>query len=98
MNERVMPPGMLTVVFLLSLAALPGCFGPFSGAAAMRIEVEVYKGPLSEEPEVQLGSLVGHIKDATNVLEETQKFATAVIASKGFPPPSVVSQSRLYNA
>lgn len=72
------------LLFLLSVTTLPGCYGPFSGAGAMRIDVEVYKGPLSEEPEVQWGSLLGHIGEAKRILLETDNFTRAVIANKGF--------------
>jgi hypothetical protein len=72
------------VLFLLAVPALPGCYGPFSGAGAMRIDVEVYKGPLSEEPEVQWASLLGHIGEAKRILLETDNFTRAVIANKGF--------------
>jgi hypothetical protein len=65
MNFRATPSIWLTV---LSLAmALAGCgTHPFSGSAAMRIDVEVYKGPLSEEPEIQWGNLWG-------LLDQTQR-------------------------
>ena len=72
------------LLFLLSVTTLPGCYGPFSGAGAMRIDVEVYKGPLSEEPEVQWASLLGHIGEAKRILLETDNFTRAVIANKGF--------------
>lgn len=65
--------------------ALAGCqTGPFSGSASMRVDVEVYKGPLSEEPEVQWGILLGNLRGARRVLIETDNFTRAVIANKEF--------------
>jgi hypothetical protein len=50
------------VLIGLYVTALSACAsGPFSGSGAMRIEVEVYKGPLSQEPEIQWGELVGYL-------------------------------------
>lgn len=52
---------------LLGLLALPGCANtPLSGAGQMRIDVAVYKGPLSKEPDVQWGELLGVIEEAWN--------------------------------
>lgn len=52
----------------LGLAAaltIAGCQGTafLSGAGSMRIDVEVYKGPLSKDPNVQLGELVALTKE-----------------------------------
>ncbi|MDR4464695.1 MAG: hypothetical protein MRJ66_10575 [Nitrospira sp.] len=79
----------LRVRFLFCLTilitALAGCqTGPFSGAAAMRVDVDVYKGPLSEEPEVQWGILLGNLRAARRVLIETDNFTRSVIANKEF--------------
>lgn len=53
---------------LLIVACIPGCMA-FSDSSAMRIEVEVYKGPLSLEPEIQLQELYGYLLEAhTGVL------------------------------
>lgn len=41
---------------------LSGC-GSLSTGASMRVEVEVYKGPLSKEPEVQLGEVFGLVDE-----------------------------------
>lgn len=59
--------------------------GPLSGAAAMRIEVEVYKGPLSLEPENQLGELRGYLLEAYSSLIHTYELLLTVIQTKGFP-------------
>jgi|GEM_PF-858880 len=60
---------------LLGLLTLPGCANtPLSGAGQMRIDVAVYKGPLSKEPDVQWGELIGVVQEAgrgLKVLEET---------------------------
>jgi hypothetical protein len=67
------------------LFSIGGCsVHPFSGSAAMRIDVEVYKGPLSEEPETQWGGLLGDIEEARKGLVETDNLVRAVIANRGF--------------
>lgn len=83
MNSRTTPCFWLIV---LSLAlSLAGCeTHPFSGSAAMRIDVEVYKGPLSEEPEVQWGNLWGLLDQTERGLNETDNLTRAVFANKGF--------------
>ncbi len=63
-------------VFLL-LICLSGC-GIFNDSAAMRIEVEVYRGPLSLEPEIQIGELYGYLTEAQNGLINTSKFISRV--------------------
>ncbi|MBI1765338.1 MAG: hypothetical protein HYR56_28315 [Acidobacteria bacterium] len=45
-----------------------------SGSAAMRVEVEVYKGPLSKDPEVQWGELVGTLNEANSSIETLRKY------------------------
>lgn len=65
--------------------SLTGCeTHPFSGSAAMRIDVEVYKGPLSEEPEIQWGNLWGLLDQTERGLIETDNTTRAVFANKGF--------------
>jgi len=73
-----------TLFFLMALISTGCQSGPFSGAASMRVDVEVYKGPLAEEPELQWGGLVGHLEAARYALIETDNFTRAVIANKGF--------------
>lgn len=46
---------------------LAGC-AAFSTGASMRVEVEVYKGPLSKEPEIQLGEIFGLIGELCDSL------------------------------
>lgn len=68
-----------------SILMLPACStGPFSGSAAMRIEVEVYKGPLSLEPEIQLGELRGYVREAYSALVKTNEFTASVARSRDF--------------
>ena len=83
MNFRATPSFLLIV---LSLAmSLDSCeTHPFSGSAAMRIDVEVYKGPLSEEPEAQWGNLWGLLDQTERGLIETDNLTRAVFANKGF--------------
>ena len=52
--------GRIAVLFLRALAlatSLAGC-AVFSPAGTIRVDVEVYKGPLSKEPQVQIAELV----------------------------------------
>lgn len=69
---------------VLSLFGALGCPGPFSGSAAMRIEVEVYKGPLSEEPELQFARLLGDLYEARKGIIETENVTRAIIANQDF--------------
>ncbi|MGE0642653.1 MAG: hypothetical protein AB7P24_03185 [Nitrospira sp.] len=65
----------VTVLSLSLLTSLTDCtFLAFSDSSAMRIEVEVYKGPLSLEPETQLGELYGYLIEAHNGLGKTYDF------------------------
>jgi hypothetical protein len=70
---------------IVEVLGLSGCSsGPFSGSAAMRIEVEVYKGPLSEEPETQWAALIADLDDARKGLIEADNLIRAIIANKDF--------------
>jgi hypothetical protein len=40
----------------------------------MRVEVEVYKGPLSKDPEIQWGELVGTLREAHDAIDTFQRF------------------------
>ena len=54
---------------LLAAFTLSGCGGlaaNFSAAASMRVEVEVYKGPLSKSVESQWGEFVGMVNEASD--------------------------------
>ncbi|MDI3465144.1 MAG: hypothetical protein OJF50_003965 [Nitrospira sp.] len=80
--RRLELPIILLIVGVLGLA---GC-SALSGAANMRIDVEVYKGPLSERPIVQWGMMKGHLESARKALIESNNFTRAVMANKGFQP------------
>lgn len=59
-------------VFLLGATTLlSGCSGitATSGAASMRIDVDVYQGPLSMEPEMQWGALFGQVEEGVRRLD-----------------------------
>lgn len=66
-----------TLLGLSALTTLLGCtnFLAFSDSSAMRIEVEVYKGPLSLEPEIQLEELYGYLLEAHAGLSRTYNLA-----------------------
>lgn len=74
-----------TIVSLAIGTSLVACeTGPFSGSGSMRIEVEVYKGPLSQEPEMQWGELVGYVEEAKRAIVEVSNFTLGVVANRGF--------------
>jgi hypothetical protein len=76
---------LLTGLIALCVATFSACVsGPFSGSGAMRIEVEVYKGPLSQEPEIQWGELAGYLEEAKRSLVENLNFTLSVVANKDF--------------
>ncbi|MBX3332196.1 MAG: hypothetical protein KF722_17475 [Nitrospira sp.] len=77
--RRDLPINMLALGVLICT----GC-SAFSGAANMRIDVEVYKGPLSERTSVQWGMMKGHLESARKALIESNNFTRAVMANKGF--------------
>jgi hypothetical protein len=59
--------GNFVLLLALCLAACSGLdFATPSTGASMRIEVEVYKGPLAKDPEIQWADLVGTINEAKN--------------------------------
>lgn len=70
-------------ILALGVMSITGC-SAFSGAANMRIDVEVYKGPLSERTSVQWGMMKGHLESARKALIESNNFTRAVMANKGF--------------
>ena len=73
------------VLIGLYVTALSACAsGPFSGSGAMRIEVEVYKGPLSQEPEIQWGELVGYLEEAKRSLVANLNYTLSIVAMKDF--------------
>lgn len=55
--------------------ALCGCQGrAFNPTASMRVEVEVYKGPLSKEIDTQWSELLGLINEAKMAFEHSEEF------------------------
>ena len=73
---------------------LSGCsIAPLSGAGTMRIDVEVYKGALSLEPEIQWGALIGYLREAERVLEENLEFTRSVLKDIGVGCPATGSPS-----
>ena len=76
--------GALFMVGVLALF-INGCTtGPFSGAGSMRIDVEVYKGPLSQEVEIQWGELLGYLEESRRALVANANFTLAVVANRDF--------------
>ena len=82
MNSQNRTLSSFCVLFvLLSAIFLGGCVtdstGSFKnsqisfldGSASMRVEVEVYKGPLSKEVSIQLAELTGVVEDSRRALE-----------------------------
>jgi len=83
MNQAI--PALLSVLLGICSITIGACnSGPLSGSGAMRIEVEVYKGPLSQEPEIQWGELVGYLEEAKRALVENLNFTLSIVANKGF--------------
>jgi len=69
----ILPTGMRRCWFWLVVGiCLSGC-SALSPAASMRVDVEVYKGPLAKLPEAQLGELEGIVADAETSLGNYQK-------------------------
>lgn len=64
--------GRLLFAVAAGVTIVPGLSGcastPLSTAASMRVEVEVYKGPLAKEPEIQWADLVGLLAEAESAL------------------------------
>lgn len=51
------------VFSLLVISNLAGCTTRLSGASSLQVDVEVYKGPLSEEPIIQASELAGLLSE-----------------------------------
>lgn len=71
------------------LAMLSGCgtqdiVDSMAGGSSMRIQVEVYKGPLSKEVETQWGELAGVLREAPRSLGALNDSILPIAASKGF--------------
>lgn len=63
----------------LSLLFLSGC-----ATGAMRIDVDVYKGPLVQTPDVQFGSLIGYLEETKRSLVENMNATLVIVAHEGF--------------
>ena len=81
---------LLGLLALFSSVLLAGC-EKLSTAAAMRVEVEVYKGPLSKDPETQMGELVGLMNEAADALRTLQD-GIASFRDDGAPEDNLVAR------
>ncbi|MEX5217258.1 MAG: hypothetical protein NW701_05480 [Nitrospira sp.] len=72
--------GKLWVLIPLILLSCAAC----QSSASMRIDVEVYKGPLSKEPMVQFADLLGFLDEVKRGLEDMNDFTNAVALNKDF--------------
>jgi hypothetical protein len=72
---------LLGLIFLFLVDAY-GC-AQWTGGT-MRIDVEVYKGPLSQEPEIQWGELVGYLEEAKRGMAEVTNFILAAVQTQNF--------------
>lgn len=80
---------------LAALLALSGCatIDRISGSGSMEIDVEVYKGPLAQDPWTQWGELRGVVTEAFTAAEAAKGFAVGVFHEekcepKGLVPPA----------
>jgi len=55
----------------------------FAGAASMRIEVEVYRGPLSREPELQWAEMMGMVQESINGMDANKNLILMIGHDKG---------------
>lgn len=69
------------IYITLSAASLFLC-GCATGA--MRIDVEVYKGPLAQTSDAQFASLIGYLEEAKRSLVENMNFTLATVANAEF--------------
>ncbi len=97
-NGRMSRAG-IAVIAALGIGALvsactsvPGAPG-LGGSASMRIEVEVYKGPLSQEPDVQWGELRGLVTDAPRLLGLLDDALIAAAHAEGYLPSAYPSEN-----
>ena len=63
----------------VALLFLSGC-----ATGAMRIDVEVYKGPLAQTSDAQFASLIGYLEEAKRSLVENMNFTLATVANAEF--------------
>ena len=75
----------LTMLSLIVAISLTGCTNnPLSTAASMRVEVQVYKGPLSKTILVQWGELKGLVDEATDSLTSFKAAIVSAAATLGY--------------
>src|SRR5688572_25796718 len=63
---------------------------------AMRIDVEVYKGPLAQSSDAQFASLIGYLEEAKRSLVENMNFTLATVANADFEKLGKGKCSRVY--
>jgi len=56
----------------------------FSTASSIRVEVEVYKGPLSKDPNTQWGELVGLINESSQAFRSYNDSLVTAAAYEGY--------------
>lgn len=84
-------PLLMLVVVLWST----GCADRLSGAGSMNIDVEVYKGPLAQDPWTQWGELLGAVSEAKRAVASTQGFASIVFKDLGCEPAGLADPRKL---
>lgn len=91
-NSKSIKSSKITTI---SYALLPlwiilsmGCssFSTLSTGASMRVEVEVYKGPLSRNPDIQWGELKGLLREVTFGLRNVNDGVLVAAAHEGYLP------------
>lgn len=84
----------MATIFAVSLA---GCDANnrafFTGDASMRIDVEVYKGPIAQEPDIQWGKLHGYISETEQSLEQLAVGIRAQIIGKILPTAKLATMT-----
>ena len=71
------------ITAILAATLLAGCESYWIGTAGeMRVEVEVYKGPLSQARAIQVGELQGVIADATDALNSWKQSAIPAVCEE----------------
>lgn len=72
----------IPLLVALATTLIAGCQ---FGSASMRIEVEVYKGPLSKEPLIQWYDLIGFLKEVEHGLDSIDGFIDLVTEMQAYP-------------
>ena len=70
MRRETLRSVRLSVPILALSLGLAACGGMLSTASSIRVEVDVYKGPLSKELDIQWGELLGIAEEANDTLEQ----------------------------